>query len=102
MRRNSRRKYTNGERIFSVDFNTKNNDGYLKVVDVDTKVEFYLPYFIIEDMTYVFSWDRYEEEIDKEKALESLNKILETMKQNKDLPKGIEDIKRFISEISSL
>lgn len=67
-------RYRNGSRNFDVDFNVTDNRDYVKVVDISTKVVFFLPKKVILDMKYIFSWDRYEKDLDKQKVLDVLEK----------------------------
>jgi len=99
MLRNTRRKYISGERIFRVNMNNTDDRGYYEVSEENERGIFYLPDYIIDGMVYVFSWDRYEEEYDAEKALIVLNKELNTstsIKAQQDLMKFIENTEYHI------
>ena len=99
MSRNSRRKYKAGERTYIVDFNSKDVKGYLKAVDEDTEVEFFLPQYVVEDMKYVFNWNRFHEELDINKSNKTLNAQLlklERPDKTKNILNGIKDMKKFI------
>ncbi len=93
-----RRKYLSGERSFIVD-ETKDLNGYWKVIDEDTKVVFKLPHHVINSMQYVFSWERYVEERDDKQlriTLENELKRLQNQTPSFNINKGISDIKGFL------
>ena len=96
--------YKSGERDFRVNKANPFN-GYYKVQDIESKVKFKLPIYVINEMKYIFSWHRYKEERDNvvykqslENELQRLNIRYKTLKAN-NIKKGIEDMKRFLKEL---
>ncbi len=98
--------YKNGERTYIVEFNIKDSRGYCKVQDKDTKVDFYLPEFVIKDMTYVFGWDRYREDLNKVEVLNVINleikRIEELNFSSFNTEKGLEHLNNFKKDLESL
>ena len=97
-------KYNSGQRNFSVNKANPLN-GYYKIQDIESKVIFKLPIYVINEMKYIFSWHRYKEERDNvaykqslENELLRLNIRYKTLKSH-NIKKGIEDIKRFLKEL---
>lgn len=94
--------YKSGERIFMVNTLIDLGD-YYHVTDKDTKVVFKLPKHVIESKEYIFSWDRYLEERDdaklKQVLEDELQRLQNTKFKNKGVLKGIQDMKRFLSEV---
>jgi len=75
MFRGTKRRYKNRNRTFVVNTFKTDKNGYFEVTDIDTNVIFYLPKFVIEDMEYVFSWNRYEEEYDIKNTYKAFSEI---------------------------
>ena len=71
-------KFVNGNRTFIVDQKAVDSRGYYKCVDTETKVELYLPDYVISGMTFKFSWDTFREDRD-EKHFNSVKVIEESM-----------------------
>lgn len=95
--------YQSGERTFIVDtkeFRKSDKKDYLSVIDKDTNAKFILPKFVIEDFKYIFSWDRYHEDLDKDKLIVSLTKELDRLLSLEPQPNiliGIDHMREFIS-----
>ena len=91
--------YKNNKRTYITDFKEKDDRGYVKVQDKETKVYFFLPEFVVKEMVYQFSWDRYSEDLDKTKVLKAIE--LEILRIKKlsftsfNTRKGLEDMERF-------
>ena len=92
--------YKNKQRTFITDFSEKDERGYVKVKDKESKVEFFLPEFTIRAMDYQFSWNRYKEDLDKEilkKALELEIKRIESLSfSNPNTKIGLEQLEIFL------
>jgi len=96
-------KFKSGERTFTIDTVNPDSRGYLKVIDDDTKAIFWLPKFIVDGFTYMFSWDRYRQDRDDKKVFESLNSELHRLKELEQSPNvkiGIEHMNTFIENLS--
>ena len=96
-----RKHYQSGERMFIVD-ETRPEDGYYNIIDIESKVKFKLPISVINTKKYIFSWDRYKEELDivqVRKSLEIELARLQKMKQTKNIILGIQYTTKFIKEL---
>ena len=96
-------KYRSGERIFTIDTVNSTEQDYLKVIDDDTSTEFWLPRFIVDGFTYIFSWDRYKQDLDTESVLKSLNtelNRLENLNKSPNIKIGIKQIEKFIEDLN--
>lgn len=95
--------YVNGERTYKTDFKTKDNNGYFKIIDIDTKVELFLPEYVIRAMTYVFSWDRYHEDLDKENIKHTLQAELTRLghlPQSDNIKTGMKHMVKFLEDLA--
>lgn len=96
-----RKQYKSGERTFIVD-QTSEKDGYYNVIDKDSQAKFRLPVFLIETKESIFSWDRYNEELDKSKvkiSLENELSRLESMRESNNIKLGIKYTKKFLKDL---
>ena len=96
-----RKHYQSGERMFIVD-TTKLVDGYYKVTDRDSKVIFKLPKSVIDAKKYIFSWNRYNEELNKDEVRKSLKDELtrlQKMRQTPNIIVGIQYTEKFLREL---
>lgn len=95
--------YRNGERTFCTDFKETDDRGYYKVTDVDTNVVAFFPENTVKSMKYLFSWDRYHDDLHEERLLEVLETELARMKngtiQNKNIKIGMLQLEGFIKEM---
>jgi hypothetical protein len=101
-------KYRNGTRTFIVDMQTKDDRGYIKVQDEDNKGFFFLPLYVIDDMEYIFSWDRYEADMEndlriKDRIRVTIGTEIERLKQSKtisrNLVKSVNDLENYMLKL---
>lgn len=96
----TRKKYVNYKRTFIVDTTDIVDGYYVNVRDFGSDYVFKLPVHVIDNMDYIFSWERYVEERDNKKAAETFRREIERMKStNSTHLKGYEDMKRFLEEV---
>lgn len=98
--------FKSGERTFIVDANsyyTASKNDYLDVMDKDTHTHLILPKHVVLNFKYMFSWDRYREDLNRKKVfitLKAEQNRLERMPQSASILKGIEDMKMFINTLN--
>jgi len=100
--KNGQRMFKTGSRLFEDRFALKDARGYVQLEDVETGVELFLPEFVIHDMSYVFSWNRYHQDMDKETVLQSLIEELnrlEKLPSSFNIEQGKKHMIKFISEL---
>ena len=79
---------------------------YLTVGEVGKKkgFSFKLPKYVVANFKFIFSWNRYEEDLNKEKILLScqieLTRLENLNSSHPNILKGIDDMKRFIKDLS--
>ena len=100
--------FKSGQREFIVDtqeFIYSRDNEYLTVGEVDKKKDFsfQLPKHVVDKFKFIFSWDRYHEDLNKEKVLLAcqieLSRLEKLDSSHPNILKGIDDMKRFIKDL---
>lgn len=103
--------YKNGNRTFyvSVYREVRDERGYIQIFDTDhitdEKSCFWLPEYVIDQMEYQFSWNRYEQDLHIPNHIKAIQTEIDRIEKSSPLTEGLQksanDLKDYIIKLEA-